>query len=536
DKHDQDMFIQHVLSATDTGQNFALEFQTVPINDVPKIIFSQWKCQLDEHDLVYQLFGIFQDITDRKIIEEVLKRETIKADQANQAKSIFLSNMSHEIRTPMNAILGFSEILYNEVSDESHHHYLEIILNSGRSLLKIINDILDLSKVESGKLTLEDGYFCLRELIKDIILTFTLNAQSKKILLLSDFQRPFPAQVKLDKVRVRQILVNLISNALKFTEEGSVTVLLEYSLKRELTITVKDTGIGIAEDQVGRVFEEFEQTQGQSFEKYGGTGLGLSITKKILELMKGEIKVSSKLGEGSEFTLKIPNVESLAEKKIKEGQHMAISDFSNVSILIVDKTLESEALYNGFLKYSNAKIDFIQSCQEVVPTLLDKHFHIVLIDKKGFSLSEINQINLSDSLPAINRPKMILVSASNKLQDHADIQNIDDHLLKPISQTILIESLNELLGITAKASEVPAIIEDKKRNIVFSKQINEKFLEFLDGLIVDELQDLIDQIQPLYLDNDHIKSWCEELSTALSIFDIDLVELLINEIETKVTD
>ncbi|MCO4782885.1 MAG: hypothetical protein KC646_11225 [Candidatus Cloacimonetes bacterium] len=531
DDKDKLSFMENLFHATDSGQDFSLEFQTIPINGIPKFLYSQWKCRLDENNKVYQLFGIFQDITDRRIIEEVLKRETLKAGQANRSKSIFLSNMSHEIRTPMNAILGFTEILYNEIEDDSHRHYLETILNSGRSLLKIINDILDLSKVESGKLTLEDGYFNLRDLINDVLMTFTLNAQAKGIELICEISKDFPKQVKLDKVRIRQILINLFGNALKFTDQGAITIKVENPKNNILRISVIDTGVGIEDSQQGKVFEEFEQTKGQSFEKYGGTGLGLSISRKIVALMGGKISLKSKLGQGSSFIIEIPDVSFNDDEAIKDTYNMITSDLSSKNILIVDSTLESKTLYQGFLKYTNAKLHFVQSCSEVDNYTRTGSIDLVLIDKKGISSEEIKEIPFTDKDYNGLKPKLVLCSASTAQEEQELSMLYDTHLFKPISQAGLVGCFNELFDVKAEK----AIVENVKvhRVICFPKDIQQKFIDFLDGLIVDELQELIDKVLPLYQDNTFVNDWCEELSTALSIFDIEQVENLIQEIEVQ---
>ncbi|PCJ16147.1 MAG: hypothetical protein COB02_17060 [Candidatus Cloacimonadota bacterium] len=532
DEKDKNKFIDEVIRATDTGEGFFLEFRTTYIKNIPKIIYSRWKCKFDENNNVYQLFGIFQDITDQKILEEVLKRERLKADRANSAKSTFLSNMSHEIRTPMNAILGFSELLSGEIKNKVHKNYLKIILNSGRSLLKIINDILDLSKVESGKMSLEDGYFSLVNLIKETLSTFQLN--SKKIKLISKFSKGFPKQIKLDKVRLRQVLINLISNALKFTNKGFIQINISYNKDSELSISVEDTGIGIEKSQIKKIFLAFEQTENQSFEKYGGTGLGLAITKQIVELMGGEINVESQLDKGSIFSVRIPDVkfkEEIEEQLMIESP--IISDLSRFSVLIVDKDLSSKDLYEGFLKHTGIKISFSQSCKTVVKLILKNRFDIVLIDKKGFFIDEIAKLNFKDKIAIIQRPKLVLIDASLQSKSDLLLDGLSDYLLKPISQKNLIECFNKLLliNLTKPIKVEPTI----SRVITFPKEIQENFLISIDGLVVDELEELIQKTIFDYSNDKVIIKWCEELTSALSMFDIERVEELIREIKVSKT-
>ncbi|GGY84095.1 ATP-binding protein [Marinobacter zhanjiangensis] len=249
-----------------------------------------------------------------KLEAERLARE---AESANRAKSEFLANMSHEIRTPMNAVIGYSDLLSKTVTDPRQNHYLEAIRASSRSLLMLINDILDLSRIEAGKMRLEFGPVSLRRLLQDVRHIFDLRAREHNVSLEVSVAPDMPAGMILDETRLRQVLFNLVGNAIKFTHEGGVTVRAEVAdMERRgeedvcrLTIAVTDTGIGIAEDQQGRIFDAFEQQEGQSSRKYGGTGLGLAISRKLARMMGGELSVESVQGRGSTFVLVLPEVE-----------------------------------------------------------------------------------------------------------------------------------------------------------------------------------------------------------------------------------
>ena len=234
------------------------------------------------------------------------------AEAANQAKSLFLANMSHEIRTPMNAILGFTEILCNSITDERHLDSLSAIQTSGKSLLGLINDILDLTKVEIGKLELEYVPADVHNLFLEMKHIFTPKLNDKGIELKIEIDESLPDILILDEVRMRQVLLNLVGNAVKFTEEGYVKLSVhnrfpdEDLSKLDLVFSVEDTGIGIPEDQIGLIFNSFEQQKGQVYTKYGGTGLGLAISEKLIKMMKGEILVTSEVGKGSCFTFTLP--------------------------------------------------------------------------------------------------------------------------------------------------------------------------------------------------------------------------------------
>ncbi|WP_091812792.1 transporter substrate-binding domain-containing protein [Marinobacter mobilis] len=254
---------------------------------------------------------------------ERLARE---AEGANRAKSEFLANMSHEIRTPMNAVIGYSDLLDKSVSDPRQRSYLEAIRASSRSLLMLINDILDLSRIEAGKMPLEIAPLAMRRLLDDVRHIFDLRAREQGITLDVSVDPSLPAVMMLDETRLRQVLFNLVGNAIKFTHQGGVTVRASTdqckddgeALHCRLQITVSDSGIGISQDQQDRIFEAFEQQEGQSSRKYGGTGLGLAISRKLARMMGGELTVVSESGQGSTFTVSLPDVE--ASEALVEGE------------------------------------------------------------------------------------------------------------------------------------------------------------------------------------------------------------------------
>lgn len=269
-----------------------------------------------------------------KLEAERLARE---AEAASLAKSEFLANMSHEIRTPMNAVIGYSDLLSNSVTDPQQRTYLDAIRAGSRSLLMLINDILDLSRIEAGKMRLDYSAVSVRRLLDDVRHIFDLRAREQGITLEVSVDSRMPGAMMLDETRLRQVLFNLVGNAIKFTHEGGVTVRATAkplkarrneadpptdSPERQfykLVVTVSDTGIGIARDQAERIFDAFEQQEGQNTRRYGGTGLGLAISRKLARMMGGELDVESEPGVGSVFTVTLPRVEATVEQAEDEG-------------------------------------------------------------------------------------------------------------------------------------------------------------------------------------------------------------------------
>ena len=257
-----------------------------------------------------RITGIILNINDQKAFETELKKAKEKAEESDRLKSSFLANMSHEIRTPMNAILGFTDLLiYSQLNPSEQHEYLNLIKRSGENLLTLINDIIDISKIESGELKIVEDKINLHDMVKEVHsvgLSLCNNLQKQIEFKIKKPLDESPLYIYTDPLRIYQILLNLVSNAIKFTEKGFIEVGYEVNEEQQLLISVKDTGPGIPDKDKAIIFERFRQIDESTIKKHGGTGLGLSITKSLVQLMKGEIRVESQISKGAEFIVKIP--------------------------------------------------------------------------------------------------------------------------------------------------------------------------------------------------------------------------------------
>ncbi|NBY52704.1 MAG: PAS domain-containing hybrid sensor histidine kinase/response regulator [Betaproteobacteria bacterium] len=276
----------------------------------------------DPEGRIYKVIKFAVDLTERHTLNQALKDAVTRAEEATQAKTMFLANMSHEIRTPMNAIIGFTDLLGQESLSDKQLHYLDTVGTSARSLLHLLNDILDASKMEHGSMQIEQVDFSLHAVCEHCHETMLVLSRKKNIGLEFVYEDGLNRFFTGDPERIRQIVVNLMSNAIKFTERGSVSLRVGRASDGMVMISVRDTGIGIPADRIEQIFEPFSQADGSITRRYGGTGLGTTIVRQLVSLMEGRIEVSSEVGRGSEFRVILPlraGNEPLERARIEAG-------------------------------------------------------------------------------------------------------------------------------------------------------------------------------------------------------------------------
>jgi PAS domain S-box-containing protein len=409
------------------------------------------------------------DISERKRAEESLMKAKQEADEANMAKSEFLANMSHEIRTPMNAVLGYTELLESSVTDLTQKNYIETLKTSGKSLLTLINDILDLSKVEAGKLLLEFDYINTNHFFNDFERIFALKIRENKLKFILEIAPGMPGFLYLDEARLRQVVFNLVGNAIKFTCDGQITLKVyctapEISSRNEtesekftdLHIEVIDTGVGISEENQKRIFEPFVQVWENR--KFGGTGLGLAISKRLIELMNGSLSLSSAPGKGSIFTISIPDIQVIndfshsADKNTEDNSRII---FEKSMILIVDDVEINRKFIIDSLSESGLQITEASDGEAGLKLACEKIPDVIITDIRMPVMNGYELLERLKESPVLNHIPVIAYSAEVLKDQKEKIWNSDFSglLVKPLKIRELYTELMNWLPYTVIKSE-----------------------------------------------------------------------------------
>ena len=389
------------------------------------------------------------------------KKMAVEAQAANVAKSRFLANMSHEIRTPMNGVIGMIELLMQTPLSEKQKHYAKMLESSGKAMLNLINDILDLSKIEAGKLELEKHNFNLQQIVDESLDIFRLTAENKGLLLQSDIDPDVPPHLCGDSGRLLQILINLIGNAVKFTDQGSVKIAVNLEQKSDKTVIlrfkIQDTGIGISKEKQHLLFNSFEQLDSSSTRKFKGTGLGLAISKKLVELKGGIIGVESTEGKGSLFwfncSFAIGSDSETKRKTSKKIKHtpQEIENLKGHKILLAEDNIVNQKVTAGMLEKLGIGVDIAENGQEAINAMKKKKYDLVIMDVQMPVMDGITATQKirrdAENQPNIDIPIIAMTANATEGDRYICIDaGMNDYITKPISSASLTEILIKWLA------------------------------------------------------------------------------------------
>ncbi len=412
----------------------------------------------DRDGIIVGTFGISRDITEQKLTAEALREAKIAAEEANRTKSEFLANMSHEIRTPMNGIIGMIELLLNTPLTPHQMEYLNLANHSADSLLRLLNDILDFSKIEAGKLELEMLPFLLRDTLGDTLQSLSVRAAEKGVELACRIKPDVPDGLMGDPGRLRQIVVNLVGNAIKFTDEGEVVVTVSLDSADEssvgLHVEVSDTGIGIPGDRLDRIFEVFSQVDSSTSRRYGGTGLGLAISAQLVGMMGGRIWAESQLGQGSRFHFTV----TLGRHEEVPLTPISVDSLQGLRVLIVDDNRTNRVVLEEMLlawDMSPTPVDGGEPALHELRAAVrrDESYQLVLLDvmmpeMDGFALAR----KIRDD-PELRDTTLLVLSSAGRPEDSVRCREfgVARYLIKPIKQSDLLDAVIEIFGPDALA-------------------------------------------------------------------------------------
>jgi len=448
--------------------------------------------------LAEEQLQLAKDVLESRVKQRTkdLNEALLKSEKATQFKSEFLANMSHEIRTPMNGVLGMINLLAETKLSAEQSDLVSTAHYSAETLLTILNDILDLSKIEAGKMEFENVDFNLHKVVEDIAMLFATNAHSKNLEITADFDTDIPSFVKGDPTRIRQILANLTGNAIKFTEKGEVGISVQLLDSRDnkvkLEFVVRDTGIGISEEGIKQIFESFSQADGSTTRKFGGTGLGLSISRQLVELMHGEMRVESIEGKGSEFIFTLEFSQSDESSRLIQGDNHL--DISALRVLLVDDNQTNLRILSNNLKNWGIEFTAVESAKEAITSLQKS-----VISKKPYNLlitdmmmPEIDGIGLVTEIRTMeefqNMEIIILTSITTEVREKANKLKVNSVLNKPVRQSLLYDTIinntceislieNQNKEVTQPMQEI--YTDDKKILVVEDNKINQKVIRGL---------------------------------------------------------
>jgi len=497
----------------------------------------------DELGELVEQFNIFTNKLQKDYEELSLAKQD--SESANKIKSEFIANMSHEIRTPLNAIIGFSELLNKTDVSSKQKNYLESITLGGNTLLSIINDILDISKIEAGKIEIQYEEVSLVSIINDIKTMFEQKIKEKDLSLVINMDETLPEAIKIDEIRLRQILFNIVGNALKFTHKGFIEIniksLKQYENKINLQIDIKDTGIGIPKEQQTKIFESFVQQEGQSTRQYGGTGLGLAICLKLIKMMNGDIKLQSEENKGSTFSIILNDLE--VSNKFNNQKNISLDEeveFQKSSILIVDDIEVNRKLISAALENKNIIIYEAINGQEAVDFIKSTKPDLIFMDIKmpvmdGIEATKI--IKQKDSSTNI-----VALTTSIRIKEMGEtISLFDGYMTKPINYELLIKEMKRFLPHKniqikkVKENTLNSLSLDKRNINIFRRdfkyKIKDSWVKASQGCSFEDILEFSKALNTFAMENEQmsIQEYTKSLNHAIDDFDINTIENLIED-------
>ncbi|HEY2659091.1 MAG TPA: ATP-binding protein [Caulobacteraceae bacterium] len=402
----------------------------------------------DDNGVVVGVVTVLRDITDRKTMEDELRRQRMAADASNVAKAEFVANMSHEIRTPLTGVIGFAGLLERmDGLPEQARRYINRITMGGQALLSIVNDVLDFSRLDAGQIELDPQPFDLDPFLKDTVDLVLADARRKGLDLRTERRGGLPVTVRADSGRLRQVLLNLLSNAIKFTTQGSITVAVSYQAEDggRLRFDVTDTGVGVSPDYADRLFQRFSQVDGSNTRQYGGAGLGLAISKGLTEVMGGEIGVASEEGRGSTFwfTVLAPaQAPRSTADVVRQGEDWRLAP---MRIMVVDDVAVNRELVSTLLSPFDLQLTEATNGVEAVEAALHTSFDLILMDLQMPGMDGLAATRAIRANSELNRRTPILAVSANVLPVHVEacrLAGMNDHIGKPINPQELLSKID----------------------------------------------------------------------------------------------